>query len=138
VRYANCSAKKMKILRKLSISALLVVTGFPLPSSSQQLSTNIESCDSRPIRAENRHTETPYDDKIYYRCLSVRDIYRDDQSQIQLRETCEFIKVVYYDSYLKKWKSIEYPPSCSLKSYAKKEEKPSEVTNGWHAPLKIP
>jgi hypothetical protein len=119
------------------LALMLMILSLPAVSKSQQLSTDYSQCNSSPTRRDNEHTRSPYDDIVYYNCVHVREMYRNDQSNIQSRETCQYTKMVYYDRYWKKWATRNHISGCSTKTYPKKEEKTTILPVGWHPPLNL-
>lgn len=129
---------KVDILVRSVPLLLLVVLVVPTPSSPQSLTSSYGSCDPNPIRRDNEYTRTPYDDISYYECMSVTDTYDPNSTQVQSRQTCGYVKLVYYDRYSGKWTARNDRIRCTTRIYAKKEEGVTTPPDGWHPPLVLP
>ena len=127
----------IQISGKLMQILLFLLAGFPVKSESQMLTTGVSSCEPNPYRRDNAYTKYPYDEIIYYKCYSVNDMYMPGKASIQERETCEYTKVIYYDTWIRSWTNAEMSRTCKVKYYGLNQKKDAILPEGWHPPLRI-
>ena len=125
-------SKSKKIIIK---TILCMLIANPLQTKSQMLTTGISSCEQNPYRRENAYTENPYDDIIYYKCYSTEDSVISNETNNQSRKTCEYTRVVYYNTRMRSWNKEEIYKTCKVKKYELDQEKEPIIPEGWHPPF---
>ena len=128
---------KIKQSKKIITQTIFfVLIAIPLQTESQLLPLEASTCEPNPYRKDNEMTSSPYDNISYYRCLSIADEYKSNQTDIQSRRTCEYTKVVYYDTSMRSWTNAEMSKTCKVKSYELNQKRDAIIPEGWHPPLR--
>jgi hypothetical protein len=110
----------------------MVISIFTPIRSTAQLTTSFERCDNSPYQTMKIDS---YTTRYFYKCEGIEDGYADNSTNIENQRTCNYIKIVEYNTFSHIERETIKSGKCVKKDFEEKKEELVAMPNGWHPPL---
>ncbi len=118
--------------RKTVCIYTMIISIFTPIRSTAQLTTSLERCDNSPYQTTKIDS---YTSRYFYKCEGIEDGYADNSTNIQNQRTCNYTKIVEYNTFSHIKRETIESGKCVEKDFEEEKEEPVAMPNGWHPPL---